>query len=142
MTLRLVALSSTINTCGTPSFPSVSGLHRLDTIGIPRLFPNEFQRRGAASDTGRLLATDNRCTGLLFPARTCSIADATPGRFRCRAYQFCRALIRMNTVSSGGRPQIVSFVPLAKLFVSTVNANQLVVLKFVVNSGITLHVFV
>jgi hypothetical protein len=48
----------------------------------------------------------------------------------------------MNTESPDGLPQIVSFVPLAKLFVCTANPNQLVVLRFVENSGITLHVSV
>ena len=37
----------------------------------------------------------------------------------------------------GGRPQIVSFVPLRNRFVCTVNANQLVLLRFVLNSGLT-----
>ena len=50
--------------------------------------------------------------------------------------------MRINTASPGGRPQNVSFVPLEKAFVCTVSANQLVLLRFVENSGITRHVFV
>ena len=50
--------------------------------------------------------------------------------------------MRINTASPGGRPQNVSFVPLEKTLDCTVNANQLVLLRLVVYSGITRHVFV
>ena len=50
--------------------------------------------------------------------------------------------MRMKMGLPGGLPQNVSFVPLAKLLVCTVSANQLVVFRFVLYSGNTLHPFV
>src|SRR5258705_10609886 len=48
----------------------------------------------------------------------------------------------MNTALSGGRPQIVSFVPSENRLETTVRALQLVVVRLVVYSGFTLQVFV
>ena len=48
----------------------------------------------------------------------------------------------MNTVSPGGFPQMVSFVPLLNRLVCTVSANQFVSFRLVLNSGNNAEVFV
>ncbi len=50
--------------------------------------------------------------------------------------------MRMKMGVPGGRPQIVSLVPLEKRFVWTVKEYQLVTTRFVLNSGSTLQVSV
>src|SRR5678816_16054 len=52
--------------------------------------------------------------------------------------------MRMKTALPApcGKPQMVSFVPSAKRLVCTVNANQFVLIRLVLYSGITVKLFV
>ena len=52
------------------------------------------------------------------------------------------ALRRMNTLLPGGFPQTISLVPLRKLLLLTVRADQLVVLRLVENCGKTVQLLV
>src|SRR5712675_1471236 len=56
-------------------------------------------------------------------------------------HQLVWARIRIKTASPGGFPQIISLVPLKKRLLCTVNANQLVVVRLVLNSGFNVQLF-